>query len=128
MSAPSSAVDSQVGVAPPAWLSDDGKTYWADLLRHLDNGVVKPADVHAFAMLCNELATYAEADAIVQEAGILIDTGAGLATNPALTIRSNAAAAVQKWSAYLRITPDDTSHRHREQSAAGARLRHRREQ
>jgi P27 family predicted phage terminase small subunit len=110
-------------VAAPAWLSEGGRQYWADLARHLPPGQLRPADVHAFAMLCNELATYADADAIVQESGLLLESGvAGLVVNPALTIRNTAAAAMARWATYLRLTPGDQVDR---RNPPG--LRHRRE-
>jgi len=124
---PNSAVPEGGGavVQAPAWLSDTGRGYWADLLRHLPAGAVTPADSHALGMLANELATYADADSLVQEAGILITANNGdLVPNPALPIRDRASAAVARWSAFLRISPDT---RQATKHPSGNAIRHRKE-
>jgi P27 family predicted phage terminase small subunit len=111
---------------PPAWLCEDGRGYWHDLARHLNPGVIKPADAHAMGMLCNALATYAEADKAVQDEGILWRGEGGAVAHPALAIRAAAEASVAKWSAYLGITPADREAHRR--TGEQARVRHRREQ
>jgi P27 family predicted phage terminase small subunit len=110
--------------SPPAWLSESGRAYWADLIRHLPGGSVTPADAHTFGMLCNELATYAEADELVQEGGIVITGALGvLMANPALAIRDRSAGAVARWLTYLKVSPADRAGAPVQDGA----LRHRRE-
>src|SRR5689334_7358582 len=115
--------------SPPAWLSETGREYWADLYRHLPPTAITATEVHALAMLCNALAAYADADAVVQQAGIIItDAVGGLVPNPALVIRDRAEAAYARWSAYLRITPADRGlYEPPPKRGARAELRHRRE-
>lgn len=101
-------------VDPPAWLSEGGRQYWADLKRHIPDGWLKAADAHAFGMLCNELATYADADTIVNQEGLIVSGPMGSSlVNPALKVRSQAADAVAKWHAFLGITPADRNKRRR---------------
>lgn len=117
----------QATATPPAWLSDDAKGYWHDLIRYLPGAAIKAADAHAFAMLCNELDTYAKADKDVQDDGLVIaGPMGGQLANPALKIRNAAADNIAKWAAYLQLTP--AARATRANGSRGGKLRHRKEE
>jgi phage terminase small subunit len=59
-------------------------------------------------MLCTALATYFDADAIVQETGIVITAGQSddLVQNPAVGIRERNDAIVAKWAKVFGLAPE----------------------
>jgi P27 family predicted phage terminase small subunit len=92
--------------AAPDWLSNPAKELWTILAPQLPAGILAAADTTAFAMLCNALATYIEADGIVQQTGILITGPQGdLMDNPALRIRDRAAGDIQRLGSRFGMTP-----------------------
>ncbi|MBO2461166.1 P27 family phage terminase small subunit [Actinomadura violacea] len=93
-------------VDPPDWLSDEATTLWHTLAPHTAPGTLTEGTAPAFAFLCNALATYVDADQMVQTAGVLIAEGQGLAPNPALAIRERADATVGKWARHFGLIPD----------------------
>ncbi|WP_433464154.1 P27 family phage terminase small subunit [Spirillospora sp. CA-128828] len=93
-------------VDPPDWLSPEAATIWHTLAPRTPPGALTEATAPAFAMLCNALATYTEADQLIQTAGILIAEGQGLTPNPALAIRDRADTTVGKWAKLFGLLPD----------------------
>jgi phage terminase small subunit len=69
------------------------------------------------------MATFAESDQLVQEAGMLIAEGQALVPNPALAIRTQADGMFARWARLFGLTPDS------QPPAAGGprKLRHLRE-
>jgi phage terminase small subunit len=59
-----------------------------------------------FAMLCVQIATWHEANQLVNDAGLLITAGQDLIPSPALTIRVQADAMTEKWAKLFGLTPD----------------------
>lgn len=100
----------------PAWLPDlsgenptrhPAREHWDRLVPHLPPGVLTDTTAPTFALLCVALATYAEADQIIQAAGMLIPGDGGfLVENPALKIRDRADAQVAKWAKAFGLSPD----------------------
>ncbi|WP_141575878.1 P27 family phage terminase small subunit [Actinomadura sp. WMMA1423] len=95
-----------VPVDPPEWLSEDATTLWHTFAPHTAPGTLTPGTASAFALYCNALATYAEADQMVQTAGVLIADGQGLAPNPALAIRDRADTTIHRWANLFGLLPD----------------------
>lgn len=95
-----------VPVDPPDWLSEDAVTQWRTFAPHTAPGTLTPGTAPAFALYCNALAAYIEADQMVQTAGVLIAEGQGLAPNPALAIRDRADTTISRWAALFGLLPD----------------------
>ncbi|MFI0406603.1 P27 family phage terminase small subunit [Actinomadura sp. 3N508] len=93
-------------VDPPDWLSDEATTIWHTLAPRTAPGTLTQGTAPAFALLATALATYIDADQMIQTAGVLIAEGQGLAPNPALSIRDRADAAVGKWAKLFGLLPD----------------------
>ncbi|KAB2344868.1 P27 family phage terminase small subunit [Actinomadura rudentiformis] len=93
-------------VEPPGWLADEARSVWAQLAPVTAPGTLTAATAAAFALLCTAVATYAESDQLVQEAGMLIAEGQALVPNPALAIRSQADGTFGRWAREFGLTPD----------------------
>lgn len=91
---------------PPAWLPTAAHEVWTQLAPHVPPGRLTPATAHAFAMLCVAVATYTEANQLVQDGGLLIAEGQALIPNPALAIRDRNDAIITKWAREFGLTPD----------------------
>lgn len=91
---------------PPDWLSTEAATIWHTLAPHTAPGTLHEGTAPAFALLATALATYIDAEQMVQTAGVLIAEGQGLAPNPALSIRDRADATVAKWAKLFGLLPD----------------------
>jgi P27 family predicted phage terminase small subunit len=93
-------------VEPPAWLSTEAADVWRALAPHTAAGTLTPGTAWTFAMLCTELATYAEAEQLVQDAGMLIADGQTLGPNPALLLRRQADSIAARWMGQFGLTPE----------------------
>ncbi|MEV5710158.1 P27 family phage terminase small subunit [Actinoallomurus sp. NPDC052274] len=96
-------------VDPPEWLSDEAAEIWRALAPRTAPGTLTPSTAWAFAMLCTELATFADAEQLVQEAGIIVADGQNLVPNPALAIRRQADGIAGRWAAQFGLTPDSAA-------------------
>ncbi|MEU6033984.1 P27 family phage terminase small subunit [Actinomadura sp. NPDC047616] len=110
-------------VEPPAWLAPDARNVWAQLAPVTAPGTLTAATAHSFALLCTSVATYAESDQLVQEAGMLIAEGQALVPNPALAIRNQADGMIARWARLFGLTPDSQP----PSETAPRKLRHLRE-
>lgn len=69
---------------PPAYLIDDARDIWQELVPMLvGGGVMAPAHGFALAMLCNSLARYWQLAAIVDAEGVVVDSPGGPKRHPA---------------------------------------------
>jgi P27 family predicted phage terminase small subunit len=91
---------------PPSWLSPEAQDIWRTLAPLVPAGRLTEATADLFAMYAVSLATYREADGLVQEAGILIAAGQDLAPNPALPIRGQADQTAARWARTFGLSPD----------------------
>lgn len=103
---PSAGADS---VEPPSWLSAEAAEVWRTLAPHTAAGTLTPGTAWTFAMCCTELATYAEAEQLVQDAGMLIADGQTLGPNPALQQRRQADAVAARWLPQFGLTPESAA-------------------
>jgi phage terminase small subunit len=79
---------------------------WDRLAPHVPAGNLTPGNADLFGMLCTSLSTYAEADSIIAEAGLLITAGQDLVPSPALQIRTQADGLAARWARTFGLTPD----------------------
>ncbi|WP_242882601.1 P27 family phage terminase small subunit [Actinomadura litoris] len=93
-------------VEPPVWLATEARAVWTQLAPVTAPGTLTFATASAFALLCTAVATYAESDQLVQEAGMLIAEGQALVPNPALAIRGQADGTFARWAREFGLTPD----------------------
>lgn len=98
--------DQPAPVDPPEWLSPDALDVWQTLAPQTAPGSLTEATAPTFAMLATALATYVEADQLIQSAGLLITAGMDLVPNPALAIRERADATAAKWARLFGLLPD----------------------
>lgn len=108
---------------PPEWLSAEARTLWDRLAPVVPPGNLTVASAELFGMLCTSLATYAEADGIINAAGLLITAGQDLIPSPALQIRTQADGLAAKWARTFGLTPDAAPAK----PAKGGGMRHLRE-
>ena len=108
---------------PPEWLSDEARALWDRLAPVVPAGNLTVANAELFAMFCTSLATYAEADGIINAAGLLITAGQDLIPSPALQIRTQADGLAGRWAKTFGLTPDAAPAK----PARGGGMRHLRE-
>lgn len=94
---------------PPAWLSTAAREVWQRLAPHVPPGTLTEASADLFGITCTTMATYTEADGIVESAGLLIAAGQDLVPNPALAIRTTADAGIARWARVFGLIPDTTT-------------------
>lgn len=105
---PSWLPDINIGDAEtPALTAHPARLHWDRLAPLCAPGTLTEATAPTFAMLCVAMATYAEADEILQAAGLLIPgEGNYLMENPALKVRDRADAQISKWAKMFGLSPD----------------------
>jgi len=91
---------------PPGTLSAAARDVWERLAPHVPDGKLTAATADLFAMLCVQVATWHEADQLVNDAGLLIAAGQDLVPSPALTIRVQADVMTGRWAKLFGLTPD----------------------
>jgi len=91
---------------PPDSLSGKARDTWTRLAPLVPDGRLTEATADMFAMLCTQIATWQEAEELVQETGILTVAGQDLVTNPALAIRDHADTMTARWAKAFGIAPD----------------------
>jgi P27 family predicted phage terminase small subunit len=91
---------------PQDGLSDRARDTWTRLAPLVPDGRLTEATADMFAMLCTQIATWREAEELVQETGILTVAGQDLVTNPALSIRDHADSMTARWAKAFGIAPD----------------------
>ncbi|MGI8310681.1 phage terminase small subunit P27 family [Saccharopolyspora hattusasensis] len=95
-------------VACPEWLSDEAKKIWERLAPGLiARNVLTPWDADAFTVLCESLARYKAATALVNGSALLVQGSTGLVRNPALQVQSEAERAFLTYAARFGLTPSD---------------------
>ena len=98
-----------LGCAMPPGLSAPAQEHWKRIARELNRAkILARTDADGLRLLCETLAEYDQADAIVQKHGLLVRAGGpGTAAvpNPALSIRRNASERARKWLAHYGLTP-----------------------
>lgn len=95
-------------VEAPDWLSSDARAVWdryaPSLIRR---GVLTLWDVDAFAICCNALVRYREAQQLVDASSILIGVVGRLEPNPALRVLRDAEDVFLRYAARFGLTPAD---------------------
>jgi phage terminase small subunit len=91
---------------PPDGLAPDAALIWDRLAPLVPAGKLNPATGDLFAMLCTQLATFWEADKLVQETGILTVDGLAITVNPAVAIRDRADGMTMRWAKVFGLMPD----------------------
>ena len=100
---------------PPTWMSAGAKRVWRDLAPEMHKlGLLKPLYRPAFGVFCTAVARYAEAVAVGDEDGILVDGKRASETvekvkNPSLQIERDQAMLVLKAAAEFGLTPSAAS-------------------
>lgn len=96
---------------PPEHLSDDEKTKWKSLVKHLyPLGLVTTIDQDSLAMYCVIYMRWIKAEKIVREKGEIIKTAAGnVIQNPYLSIANRALEQLNKLAAEFGMTPSSRS-------------------
>lgn len=92
----------------PDWASDSAREIWARLAPGLEQRKVLTAwDVDAFLILCEALARYRNATALVNGSALLVQGGSGLMKNPALQVQAEAERTFLTYAARFGLTPSD---------------------
>jgi P27 family predicted phage terminase small subunit len=92
----------------PDWASDSAREIWARLAPDLEQRkVLTTWDVDAFLILCEALARYRNATALVNGSALLVQGGSGLMKNPALQVQSEAERTFLTYAARFGLTPSD---------------------
>jgi phage terminase small subunit len=91
---------------PPESLSDEAREVWDRLAPHVPAGRLHDGTADMFAMLCTTIATWHEANGLVNDSGILTVAGQDLIPSPALAIRVQADAMTARWAKMFGLTPD----------------------
>jgi P27 family predicted phage terminase small subunit len=92
----------------PQWASDGAREIWARLAPDLEKRkVLTTWDVDAFLILCEALARYRNATALVNGSALLVQGGSGLMKNPALQVQAEAERTFLTYAARFGLTPSD---------------------
>lgn len=95
---------------PPDWLSDVAAAYWRDLAPLLiESGVLKAADLHGLAVLCEAFDLHQRAAMILNGEAIISDGDRGKVRNVALMVLRDSAATIRGWSQEFGLTPSARS-------------------
>jgi P27 family predicted phage terminase small subunit len=97
-------------LAPPCpkWLPREAKREWRRLVPQLEKlGLVSRLDRDALADLCLTVTRLREAEAKVEELGVLIPSGTGWKKNPAVTAAAEYRKALARWAERFGLTPGD---------------------
>ncbi|WNV82225.1 phage terminase small subunit P27 family [Umezawaea sp. Da 62-37] len=95
-------------IACPYWASEGARDIWNRLAPSLEErGVLTNWDVDAFLVLCEALARYRNATALVNGSALLVQGGSGLMKNPALMVQSDAERTFLQFAARFGLTPSD---------------------
>ncbi|ACU37172.1 phage terminase small subunit P27 family [Actinosynnema mirum] len=92
----------------PDWASDAARAIWDRLAPGLEQrGVLTAWDLDAFLILCEALARYRSATALVNGSALLVQGGSGLMRNPALQVQAEAERVFLQYAARFGLTPSD---------------------
>lgn len=92
----------------PEWASDGAREIWTRLAPDLEKRkVLTTWDVDAFLILCEALARYRNATALVNGSALLVQGGSGLMKNPALQVQAEAERMFLTYAARFGLTPSD---------------------
>ncbi|GLS27745.1 phage terminase small subunit P27 family [Marinibactrum halimedae] len=95
---------------PPKTLNEEAAEYWCHYAPLLGSrGVLTVADLHNLEVFCQSYADFQAAERLVIEHGMLVEGASGLKKNPALTIKNEAAARMQRFGAALGLDPSSRS-------------------
>ncbi|WNV86581.1 phage terminase small subunit P27 family [Umezawaea sp. Da 62-37] len=95
-------------IACPDWASESAREIWTRLAPDLEQRkVLTTWDVDAFLILCEALARYRNATALVNGSALLVQGGSGLMKNPALQVQSEAERTFLTYAARFGLTPSD---------------------
>jgi P27 family predicted phage terminase small subunit len=95
-------------IACPDWASDGAREIWDRLAPSLEQRKVLTSwDVDAFLVLCEALARYRNATALVNGSALLVQGGSGLMKNPALQVQAEAERTFLTYAARFGLTPSD---------------------
>ena len=96
-------------IAPecPDWLADEAKEEWRRVAPKLERlGLLTEIDRTALAAYCQEYARWVEAEAVLAEVGMVIETEKGyLYQRPELGIARKALQLIKSWCAEFGLTP-----------------------
>ncbi|UMP07544.1 phage terminase small subunit P27 family [Amycolatopsis sp. EV170708-02-1] len=107
-------------IVPPEWLSEKGRAIWARLAPSMITRKILTAwDVDAFGVLCEALARYTVATALVNGSALLVPGGGGLVPNPALKVQADSERTFLTFAARFGLTPSDRQAIKAEVSADG---------
>lgn len=93
---------------PPAWLSPAAVEVWQRLAPTLhDRGLLTAWDVDTFAILCDAVAQYQAASALVARSGLLVkgQRGTEVRKNPAMQVVRDTAQTVRAFAQEFGLTP-----------------------
>ncbi|TWP47422.1 phage terminase small subunit P27 family [Lentzea tibetensis] len=95
-------------IEPPDWLSDDARAVWDRLAPGLiARKVLTVWDADAFVVLCQALARYKQATALLNGSHLLVQGAGGLVKNPVLGIQAEAERTFLTYAARFGMTPSD---------------------
>ena len=96
-----------MGAEPPEWLNDLATTMWQTIMPELiANKILTVADLHNVESFCMAYARWREAEAAVNEHGILVMSAMGsLSKNPALTAINEAKKQMVQFGSLLGLDP-----------------------
>jgi P27 family predicted phage terminase small subunit len=94
-------------IEPPDWLSELAKSIWRELAQDLAAcGILRQTDLNQFAVYCDSLATFREAQGMLAREGLLItDEKGNVRRHPAEMIKSSAFARIKSLAVEFRLTP-----------------------
>ncbi|MFD6070292.1 phage terminase small subunit P27 family [Amycolatopsis lurida] len=107
-----------VEIVPPEWLSERGAIWDRLAPSMITRKVLTTWDVDAFGVLCEALARYVVATALVNGSALLVP-GGGLVPNPALKVQADSERTFLTFAARFGLTPSDRQAIKSEVSADG---------
>lgn len=91
---------------PPAHLDDEAKREWRRMGKELVNlGILTVVDKAAFAAYCVAWSRWAQAEAMVKQAGVYVPTLRGWVKNPMVAVADTALAQMLRAAVEFGMTP-----------------------